>query len=695
LIAMWAAAAVTAPASIAEARVTKLVVEQKRIFADGTSFGEVGQYERLDGTAYFAVDPTDSHNSFIVNLDKAPRNKAGLVEFTAPFFILKPVDMARGNHKLWYGINNRGNKQTLGHFNYVSNGEVANNPITAADAGDGFMMNLGYTIVDAGWQGDVAPGASRLFPNFPIATQTDGSPIIAPVRIEYSDRTIPAKGAYTLTLEGSVPTDILFTSYETSDTNTARSTLTVQNTVNGPKTPIAPDQWAFGRCLTGKASLTASTTDICLFGGFDPTKLYELIYPAKNPRVMGLGGVVTRDLASFLRHQTKDDAGNPNPLAASPSTVGLTRVYSFGSSSTGMYQREFLYLGFNEDESKRKVFDAMWIHKAGSNRLFANVEFADPNTYARQEDRHDFLSTTIAPITFGITTDPLSGIKDGLLKRPTTDPLVFDTDTSNEFWQMRASLKVQDGRGNPLPVPPDNVRMYFLSSFPHSGANLTAVPGSSRLCANPTNPIYHAPTLRALLIAFDAWADRGVEPPPSSYPRIEDGTLVTLADYQAVFPKIPNVNPPTVLNGLETLDFGPQFGPAGGRLTVLPPVAGASYMMMVPRPDADGMDIADIRPMEIAAPLGTNLGWNIRAPGAKAPNLCALLGSFVPFAATREERVANGDSRLSLQERYGTHAGYVEHVTAAAKHLVDRRFLLPADAARFIRDAEASNILRK
>jgi hypothetical protein len=670
--------------------VVRFVVEQRRIFADGMSFGAVGQYERLDGTAYMEVDPQDPLNAVIVNLDKAPKNARGMVEFSAPFFILKPVDMARGNHKIFYGVNNRGNKQTLGYFNNVPSGPGINNPLTAADAGDGFLMRQGYTIVDAGWQGDVAPGNNRLFPDFPVATQADGTPIVAPVRIEYSDRTIPQAGTFTLTLEGSPN----FRSYETADMNTAHSTLTVRDAVDGAKVPIPADRWAFGTCPTGEASLVPTTTDICLFDGFRADRLYELIYPAKNPTVMGLGYAVTRDIASFLRYQTQDDAGNPNPLALSSSEVGIRRAYSFGSSSTGMYQREFLYLGFNEDQSHRRVFDGAWIHKPGTHRLFANVEFADPNTYSRQDSRHDFLSTSVAPLTFGVTTDPISGIRDGILKRPETDPLVFQTDSANEFWQMKASLNLADGLGRPVEIP-DNVRLYFLSSLQHGGSNvLYAPPGPTGMCQYPTNPTSHGPTLRALLMALDAWADRGVDPPRSRVPDVRRGTLVTLDEARAAFPAIPGVEFPTVLNELEVLNYGPEFGSEGGRLTLLPPVLGASYAVLVPKPDKDGLDVAGIRPMEIRVPLGTNVGWNVRAPGFMAPNLCALSGSYIPFETTRADRLASGDPRRSLEERYKTHEGYVRAVEQAARRLVREGFLLEEDANLYISAAEASDVLR-
>jgi hypothetical protein len=670
-----------------EARVVRFVVEQQRSFADGMEWGATGAYERLDGTAYMEVDPRDPLNVGIVNLDKAPRNDRGMVEFSAPIFILKPVDMARGNGKIFYGVNNRGNKQTLGYFNFAP---ASNDPLTAADAGDGFLMRLGYTIVDAGWQGDVAPGNNRLFPNFPVATQPDGSSIVAAVRIEYSDRTIPQAGTFTLTLEGSPA----FHSYETADTDTSLSTLTVRDTVDGPKVRIPSDRWAFGMCPTGEASLVPTTTDICLFDGFRADKLYELIYPAKDPIVMGLGYAVTRDIGSFLRYETQDEEGNPNPLALSPTSVGIRGSHTFGGSSTGMYERDFLYLGFNEDEAHRKVFDGLWIHKPGTHRLYANVEFADPNTYSRQDDRHDFLSTSYPPLSFAVTTDPISGIRDGLLKRPASDPLVFQTDTSTEYWQFRASLYLSDGLGRPVPIP-GNARLYLLSSFQHGGNSPPATfPGAPGMCQHPTNPNYHGPTLRALLIALDAWADQGREPPRSRVPRIRDATLVTLDDAGAAFPAIPGVDFPTVLNELELLNYGPEFHSEGGRLTVLPPLIGPSYQVLVPKPDEDGLDIAGIRPMEIRAPLGTNTGWNVRAPGFRAPNLCSLSGAYIPFATTEAERLASGDPRKSLEERYGDHAGYVRAVRRAALQLLRQGLLLVEDVERYISDAEDSDVLR-
>jgi hypothetical protein len=674
-------------ASLAEARVVRFVVEQRRAFAEGMAFGNVGPYERLDGTVYMEVNPTDPLNAVIVNLDKAPRNARKMVEFSSPFFILKPVEMNRGNGKIFYGVNNRGNKLESGlRWNYVA---ASNNPLTVADAGDGFLMRLGFTIVDAGWQGDVAPGNDRLGPNVPVATNPDGSPIVAAIRVEFSDREIRAAETFTLPLKGSPN----FRPYPAADLNPARATLTMRTAVSGSKTPIPADQWAFGRCPNGKTSLVASATDICLFDGFRGDRLYELTYTAKDPIVMGLGYAVTRDVASFLRYQTRDDAGNPNPLALGPTNAGIRRAYASGSSSTGMYMRDFIYLGFNEDEAHRKVFDAVNIHIPGTHRLLANVQFADPNTYSRQDDRHDFLSTSYPPLTFAVTTDPISGIRDGIVKRPKTDPLVIQTDTENEFWTFKASLNVHDAMGHPVALP-DNVRLYFLSNFQHGGGDPGApVPGPPGMCANPTNPNYHGPTHRALLMALDAWADRGVEPPTSRYPRIEDKTLVSLDEYLTTFPAIPGAAMTNVVTELHLLNFGPKFNSRGGILTQLPPGGGAKYRVLVPQVDKDGLDLAGIRQMEVRVPLGTNMGWNVRANGRREGNLCGLSGSFLPFATTKAERLAAGDPRESLEERYGNHQGYVNAVKAAAAELMAEGFLLEEDVARFIRLAEASRVL--
>jgi hypothetical protein len=547
----------------AEGRVVKLIVERTQPIADGGTYGNAGPYERLDGTAHFEVDPRNRLNEMIVDLEKAPRNSRGMVEFSAPFVIIKPVDIARGNRKILYGINNRGNNIELAFQTLPLKGLNA-----PPEAHDGLFFRLGYAFVDAGWAGDITTTATRLGADLPVANQPDGRPIVAPIRIEYTGT------GFSLPLKGNA----LFRSYETADLDTSHSTLTVRDGVQATKTPIAADRWAFGRCPDGRDTLVPGPTDICLFDGFQANRIYELIYPATKPWVMGLGYAVTRDLASFLRFRTRDDDGRPNPLARDATTVGVRRAYGLGTSSTGMYLREFLYLGFNEDENFRKVFDAVRILIPGTHRLFANVEFSDPNVYSRQDQHADFLSRSLPPFTYAVTTDPISGVRDGILKRPATDPLVFHVDSANEFWQMNASLNVHDGRGQPVPVPP-TVRLYFAASHSHVGASgVGAVPTAAGTCAYATNGnLSYNALLRALVIALDDWADRGIAPPASRYPSLAGNTLVTVHEAAKVFPKIPGARFPTVLNEAAALDYGPKFGPAGGWLSRLPPVVGARY----------------------------------------------------------------------------------------------------------------------
>jgi hypothetical protein len=666
-----------ATAQPSEARVVKFVVEQRSSFVGGAEWGNVGPYEMLRGTAYLEVDPRDPRDAVIVDLENAPRNAHGTVEFSTQFLILKPVDTQRGNHKIFYAVNNRGNSLE-GLLTATTAAQVA-----STDAG--YAMTEGYTIVDAGWEGDVIPTSTKLVATLPIAHEANGGPIIGPMRYEYSDR---VSGSYTTNLEGTAG----FRSYEAADTNTAHASFAVSDSEYGPKTPIPPNRWTFGTCPTGQASLVPDTVDLCYFDGFDNTKIYELIYQAKNPIVMGLGFATTRDVASFLRYETRDDAGSPNPVG-----TAITRAYAAGGSQTGGYLRDYIYLGFNEDESQRQVFDGIipWI--AGTDRVFINVRFADPNTYSEQDRQHNYLQSSYPPFTYAVTTDPISGIHDGIMKRPRTDPLVMQVDSESEFWQLHGSLNVVDGRGRPVRIPP-NVRLYFVGNTAHgfvSGSFLYPTPGTSTLCAYPTpGSGLNWETLRVSLRNIDKWADEGIEPPASNYPSISNGTLVSLQQATVSFPIIPGVSFPTVYDTYELLIFGPLFNSLGGILTIQPPLNGPSYVIKLPKTDRDGIQLAGVHQIESRVPLGTSTGWNLRTPTHRGPNLCVLTGSYFPFAITKSDRLSSGDPRPSLQELYGSHAGFVKAVQTAAHELVDERFLLKVDAEADISAAEASSVLQ-
>jgi Alpha/beta hydrolase domain len=680
---------------VSRARVTRFIVEQRVVVAGGQDWGRAGPYERLKGRAYMEVDPRDPRNAVIFNLDKAPRNARGLVEFSSPFLILKPVDIARGNHKIWFGVNNRGNCIELGFralpiISFPVTKQSSNcSPLATEDIGaNNVLLNEGYAFVDAGWQGDGIPDPAgrQLFPSFPVAIQPNGSPIVGPLRLEYR----PASNTFTWPLPDPPLGVRVWRPYEAADIDTTQAKLTVRDLDNAPRLPIAPSQWAFGQCPAGQTSLVPSRTEICLFNGFVAGKIYELVYAARDPTVMGLAYAVIRDIGSFLRYATQDSAGNPNPLSTSSSTIGIRRAYSSGLSSTGMYQREFLYLGFNEDEEHRKVFDGVTIYTAGTDRLFANLQFAHPTFLSQENEHHDFTSTAIAPMSFAVTKDPVTGITDGLLKRPSTDPLVIQIDGEAEFWQWRASLNVVDGLGNPVPVP-STVRLYFQDGFQHIGAIGLLTPSQPTGTCTDQSLIFSAGpvTLRALVRVMDDWADRGILPPKSNYPTQDD--LIPVQEYRAKFPLIPGIDPPRTVNEVDALNFGPLFNSQGGNQTVLPPLTGAHYRILVPRPGPDGSAASGIHTIYTRAPIGTNLGWSARVrSGAGKP--CDE--SFLPFSATKAKRLAAGDSRKSLQERYRDHDGFVRAVAKAATQLVKERFLLEEDAQTFITAAQNSSILK-
>ena len=667
----------TAVVQPCEARVVKFDVEQTTPYLGGADWGHAGPYELLTGTAYMEVDPRERQNRIIVDLDNAPRNSKGMVEFSTPFLVLKPVNTARGNNKIFYAVNNRGNNLE-GLLTATTTAQVA-----ATDAGA--AMERGYIIVDAGWEGDIVPAANQLVANLPVARRANGAPITGVMRYEYYDRTA---GTFTTNLEGTVG----FRSYPAVDTNTAHATLTVRDEENGRRVPIPSNQWAFGTCPTGKPSLVPDAVDLCYFPGFDPAKIYELIYQARDPIVLGLGFAATRDVASFLRRGTKDDYGTPNPLG-----TGITRAYAAGGSQTGGYLRDYIYLGFNEDERQQQVFDGIipWI--AGTDRVLINVRFADPNAYSEQDHQHDYLQNSYPPFTYAVTTDPLSGIHDGILKRPRTDPRVMQVDTESEFWQLHDSLNVANGLGRPVEIP-STVRLYFVGNTAHAfiqGGFLSPVPGTSTLCADPlpgSGIVWE--TLRASLINLDKWAEKGIEPPASNYPSVMNDTLVGLPEGAAAFPRIPGYRYPTVVNTYELLNFGPFFNSLGGALTIVPPRLGPDYAILVPKTDGVGIQLAGVHSIESRAPIGTSTGWNIRVPRHRGPNLCSLTGSYFPFANTKAERKASGDPRPSLQELYGSHSGFVKAVRQAAHELVEARFLLREDARADIAAAEASGVLQ-
>src|SRR5215510_7808729 len=686
-----------------EARLTRLVINTTEVVADGVSFGSTGPYERLTGTAFFEVDPEDRRNAQVFDLDKADRNARGKVEFSADAVILKPADMRKANGRLYFEVNNRGNKISFQMMQDTPPGTPNNRPVTAAHFGNGFLMRQGYVVAWVGWGGDIAPGGDRLTVNFPIAKRKSGEPITERILTEFSDRNFGGLTPFTLPLSGGAA----FKSYSAVSTDKRIAEAELRRRPSDSPRPSSPhipagalvpdSEWSLARCPDGPGAATAvpSETDICLAGGFQNNMVYELRYRATSSPVMGLGYVTSRDFVSFLRYANRDDAGTANPVS------GLDTALCIGISSSGMYYRDYLYQGFNEDERGRRACDGVHIHIPGVQKLFLNYRFAQPNPFTVQH-RERYVPDTNFPRRYQLERDPLAkhdrhdhddGI-DGILKRPKTDPKLIHTDTGTEWWQFRSSLVDTDDDGQRDLRHPSNVRRYLFSStqhYPTKGATPTFGTGN-RMCEQLSNMTHPGVNARALLVALDEWVRDGRRPPDSRIPRIKDGTLVSPDELR--FPQIPGVTFLGLYNASGDRDFGPRVEGNRGVIDRLIPKVLSIHTVLVPKVDRFGNDAAGIRHPYVEAPIATLTGWNTRRPEFTAGDLCDLTGMTVALKRTAAERIAAGDPRPSLEELYGTHEGYVAAVRQAAERLKRARLMLQEDVDQTVAEAEASDVLK-
>jgi len=660
---LLATAIVLAAPILGEARIKRIEITRIESPAfEGVLFGAVGPYEKLAGRAYGEVDPRDPRNAVIVDIQLAPKNAAGMVEYSTDILILRPIDRSKGKHRVLFDINNRGEMRALGSLNDSRSG--GNDPKTPADAGNGFLMRQGYTIVVSGWDATAASGGGRLTIAVPIAKNPNASSIVGPALEEFvidNSKTMTAS----LTYAAASPAK-------------DQAQLTVRVHYTDPPTVVPADGWEYTDAAAEAIRLLPTGT------AFQQGRLYEFTYLAKDPIVAGLGFAATRDVAAFLRRAPTDDVGSPNPLAGD-----VQFIYTFCYSQPCRFMRDFVHLGFNEDEHGQRAVDGIINWVGGASGGFFNYRFAQPGRTHRQHIGRWYPEREF-PFANQVIFDPVTGKTDGRLARcqaSGTCPKIFEANSENEYWVKGGSLLHTDTQGNDLADPP-NARAYLFSSLPHG-------PGSGAgNCAQPRNPIAGNPGLRALLVAMDEWVTTGTEPPASRVPRRGDGTLVPAWPQAGVgFPNIPGVT----YNGRTTtgdlFDYGPKFGQ--GILTILPPVLkGSPYPVFVPKTDADGNGIAGIRLPDIAAPLATYSGWNLRAAAFAGEDLCDASGQKVDFRETKAERLAAGDPRLSIEERYPTHEKYVSAVTRAVQQLRQERLLLDEDAERFIKAAAESTIGR-
>ncbi|MDF1813581.1 MAG: alpha/beta hydrolase domain-containing protein [Verrucomicrobiales bacterium] len=639
------------------AEVTRFEILTREDFAGGKSFGETGVYERIAGKVHFELDPTAEANATVVDLDLAPRNERGHVELSADLFILAPKDMSKGNGALLYDVNNRGNLLALRYF---CNGKSSNAPETEAHAGDGFLLKQGFTLVWSGWDGELLPGNRlRLYP--PVVADA----VTGKVRCEIVPSSDTKKTVINWSNHGS---------YRPTKQGLETATLTHRLLPGHPRVPIPRDQWSLTVTeIEDEHPGQLPKIELDFPAGLKKANIYEVIYEAQDPVVMGTGFTSVRDLISALRHGS--GANNPLPSVA--------RTYGFGVSQSGRFLRELVHGGFNSDESGRKVFDGIMPHVSGSGMGSFNHRFAQPTRHVGQHDHHDYPPDRF-PFAYGTQTDPLSGQTDGIFKRALendTAPLVFHTQSSSEYWNRSGSLVHTDPLGQQDADIPENVRIYFFGGTQHGPAAFPPTAGAGQTPGNPGN---YKPLVRALLVALDRWNAEGKSPPPSRYPTIRDGNLVAWTQNATGFPDIPGIRYPGVIQQPSWLDFGPRW--KDERIVDFqPPLPRGDYRVLVPRSDADGNDVGCLPPPEVAVPVATYASWRLRREDAGAGNqLLSLNGSYIPFPQTREEREKTGDPRLSVEERYGSVDGYLEKLEALCRDYVRQGYLLEQDIAPIV-----------
>src|SRR2546430_4420816 len=578
------------------------------------------------------------------------------------FLLIKPVHLDNSIHTLVYDVVNRGNKVIASFLNV---GTSAANP-----AGDGFLQKQGFILVWSGWQGDALPvGGRQVMTVVPVARNVTGE-----VRQEYT----PATAVPSEPLAGNALTAPI----ETATLDNSTATLTRRVHWNDPKDLIPRTQWAFADCTATNFPGTPSYTRVCLQGGFDTNHIYELVYTGKDPKVMGIGFAATRDLVAFLRRSSAP----ANPLAgAVHSTIG------FGVSQSGRFLRTFMELGFNEDEDGERVFDGLDPDIA-SYRISLNIRFAQPTRLAGTQHTEKQFPGQEAPTTWGDAHDRFAHVDGGLLdrcRRSNTCPKVFNTVSSTEYWQAGMSFTTAEADADADLDIPENVRIYHFASAQHGGSPPAAAASQNAVCEELGNINSYTYNFRALLVALRDWVAHGQRPPHSRYATLRQRTL--LPAHRVRFPIIPGVTFVGGFNSRQVLDRGRDFD-AKDDSGVMdePPAVRYTYRELLPQVDADGNEVDGVRSTQLRVPLGTYSGWNTRRVNFGNPDLCDLSGQYIPFAVHQADR--KGDPRRSVEERYGSKAGYMARVSEAVEDQVEDGLVLRDDAATIITQEMARTI---
>ncbi len=676
----------------------------------GASFGTVGPYVAIVGIVHGKVNPLHPANAGIVDLTLAPRDANGFVDYSEDFVILRPQNAANAKRVLFYDVVNRGNKVAVGTFNGGSGNLATGKP------GNALLLRLGYTIVWSGWQGNVAQtghgDTAAIGTSFPIAINPDGSPITEQTREEFIlDSLDPSNGpgfvkGVCCTVSLNYPAATLNQAGVTFNWRQTWLTAPAVEDFNSPSTPVPTSSWSYIN--------NGTQVQFTQPAGSDLGSIYTFIYTAKNPKVNGIGFAAVRDLVTFLNHDQKDAQGNRNPLIdlrfAPCESRHCSRNTNFevtimeGVSQSGRFTRDFLWQGFNNDAREgnsylaadengarsHMVFNGMFPIISGSRKTYTNFRWSQPGRWSKQHEDH-WQPGDQFPFAYNVITDPLSGKTDGILRsclQTGTCPKIVHLVGGYETWGARDSLVTTDSSGHDLQVP-NNVREYVVPDANHGGGGgVATIPTQNPICDYPSSAVVESTIDRALVPALEEWVANDVLPPPSQYPSNANGLLAPPSDQGAVgFPDLSSIGvtyPAGLYNPLVVTNYSD-----GVPLPNLP----KNYTVLVSKTDSDGNDLGGVPVPELVAPLATYTSWNLRTINHAPGDACPATGATILFAATKADRLASGDPRPSLEERYLNKADYVSKVQAAAQALVQQRLLLPEDVQVYVTAAQSQTIL--
>jgi len=643
--------------------ITELDITKRTSFASGESFGDVGPYELLEGTAYYAVSPTHPRNQGITDLDLAPTNASGMVEFTADFAMLQPVNPDRGNRRILFDVVNRGRKTAL----TLNSVPTATDPMAPLEAGNGYLMRRGYTVVWAGWQADVPPTPGLIGLHAPEAEGPEG----------------PLTGKIMCQFQCDQPSQVFLLADRqhlanpAADPEEAEATLTVRDLPNSPATPVDRGQWSFVR--VEDEDLEPQHSHIYMPSGFEPGRIYQLVYTTTGSRIVGLGFAAMRDAVSFLKYAP---ATSGNPCVA-----GIEYAYAMGRSQSGRFLRQYIHTGINEDEEDRVALDGIIPHVAGGMRGEFNLRFGQPSKDVC------YIIPEMFPFTDTPQSDPVTGAQGSLLEvleQRGNVPKIMFTNTSAEYWRGDAALIHTDLQTLTDAPESPSVRRYHFAGCQHGSGDfppLEVRPADGLKGQLPFNSVDYAPLSRAVLENLDRWVTTGEEPPASRHPSLNDGTAVESHTLLDRFARLPGVKVPTETTRAIRLDYGPEAHL--GRTTRLPADEGEEFPALVADLDESFNERGGIRLPDLSVPVATYTGWNLRDESIGNPNLFigitgGLAGWTLPLPVTRDERERTGDPRASIEERYASREDYLEQVSRAAMELVGEGYMLEEDVEEVV-----------